>query len=133
VDTHTHTTTPRQLEELEETYRQKIAAEVDRYDALIAQRDTSNTAWDRENTSLIAAHDKLVARMKRDHEEYLAEEQVPLLLLFVPTAYSDPRCPLSRAVRAVYLPAGLPMPCDAHLIALDFPGAMCNALGCVTH
>jgi hypothetical protein len=77
VDTHTHTTPPRQLEELEETYRQKIAAEVDRYDALIAQRDTSNTAWDRENTSLIAAHDKLVASMQRDHEEYLAEEQVP--------------------------------------------------------
>ncbi len=99
---------PRQLEELEETYRQKIAAEVDRYDALIAQRDTSNTAWDRENTSLIAAHDKLVGRMKRDHEEYLAEEQVPLhLFFFVPNCLFGPslRNPLPGAVRAVKLPA----------------------------
>jgi hypothetical protein len=66
----------RQLEELEETYRQKIAAEVDRYDALIAQRDVTNQAWDGENSSLISTHDRLVSKMKREHEEYLAEEQV---------------------------------------------------------
>ena len=69
----------RQLEELEETYRQKIAAEVDRYDALIAQRDVTNQAWDGENSSLISTHDRLVSKMKREHEEYLAEEQVRVL------------------------------------------------------
>ena len=65
-----------QLEDLEETYRNKIAAEVDRYDAMIAQRDASNQAWDKENAAIIAAHERHVAKLKKLHEDFLAEEEV---------------------------------------------------------
>lgn len=66
----------RQLEDLETTYRAKIAGEVDRYDTLIAQREVANATWDKDNSAIIAAHDRHVAKLKKAHDEWMQDEQV---------------------------------------------------------
>ena len=67
-----------QLDELESTYKAKIAAEIERYDKLIANRDVFSGQWDTTNASLISSHQEYVARLLRQHEERITAEEVCL-------------------------------------------------------
>ena len=43
---------------------------------MIAQRNASSDAWDKENVTIIDTHERHVARIKKAHEDFLADQQV---------------------------------------------------------
>lgn len=65
-----------QLEELEATYKQKIAAEIERYDKLIANRDVMSQQWDKANAAMIANHQEHIAKILAEHEAKVNDEEV---------------------------------------------------------
>lgn len=65
-----------QLEELESTYKGKIAAEIERYDKLIASRDVMSSQWDKDNSALIAAHQQHIVSLVNEHDVKIAAEEV---------------------------------------------------------
>ena len=89
-----------QLEELEYTYKGKIAAEIDRYDKLIASRDTMSQQWDKSNATLISNHQQHIANIVAEHEAKVTAEEVRALnvLAGVPM--------VSSTFRLLFSPAG---------------------------
>ncbi len=65
-----------QLEELETTYKAKIAAEIERYDKLIATRDVFSAQWDSANAAIIASHQEFLAHVLKEHEDRMGAEEV---------------------------------------------------------
>jgi len=65
----------RELEELEVTYRAKITGEMERYDALVKDRDAMNEEFDAANAALVKEQAGSVDALKTRYEGAIRAEQ----------------------------------------------------------
>jgi len=67
-----------QLAALDSQYQAKIMAEVERYQALMQEKELLNHKWDEQNATLVEAHEKVVQEIAEEMEAKLMEEQMQL-------------------------------------------------------
>lgn len=60
--------------EAEEKTAKKMLAEVERYQALVAEKDILNEKWDQQNTLLVERHDRVVEELTEEFSAKLREE-----------------------------------------------------------
>lgn len=65
-----------QLAALDSQYQAKIMAEVERYQALMQEKELLNHKWDEQNATLVEAHEKVVQEIAEEMEAKLMEEQM---------------------------------------------------------
>lgn len=65
-----------QLAALDSQYQAKIIAEVERYQALMQEKELLNHKWDEQNATLVEAHEKVVQEIAEEMEAKLMEEQM---------------------------------------------------------
>jgi cilia- and flagella-associated protein 57 len=64
-----------QLAALDMQYQGRIMAEVERYQALLQEKELLNHKWDEQNATLVEAHEKVVQEITEELEAKLMEEQ----------------------------------------------------------
>lgn len=64
-----------QLAALDSQYQAKIMSEVERYQALMQEKELLNHKWDEQNATLVEAHEKVVQEIAEEMEAKLMEEQ----------------------------------------------------------
>ena len=67
-----------QLAVLDTQYQAKIMAEVERYQALVPEKELLNERWDEQNGLLVDSHERVIAELTEDYEAKLAEEALKI-------------------------------------------------------
>jgi hypothetical protein len=65
-----------QLAALDSQYQAKIMSEVERFQALLQEKELLNHKWDEQNATLVEAHEKVVQEITEELEAKLMEEQM---------------------------------------------------------
>ena len=63
---------------LDTQYQAKIMAEVERYQALVQEKELLNERWDEQNGLLVDSHERVIAELTEDYEAKLAEEALKI-------------------------------------------------------
>ena len=63
---------------LDSQYQTKVMAEVERYQALVQEKELLNERWDEQNGLLLDSHERVIAELTEDYEAKLAEEALKI-------------------------------------------------------
>jgi hypothetical protein len=67
-----------QLAALDSQYQAKIMSEVERYQALLQEKELLNQKWDEQNALLVESHERVIQELTEEYEAKLLDEQMSL-------------------------------------------------------